>query len=107
MPLSDFYRGTTKSFYIDVVVSGSLADISSDTLTLYIRDEDEMLLTKTADVATSGSSGRAYFEVSSSVTNALSASCYDYSIEWHRSIGTDYVVDDSSVNVKEKVSGSV
>jgi len=107
MPLNDFYKGTTKNFVVDVNVSGSGVNITSDTLTFYLRDEDELLLTSSADVATSGSIGRAYFNISSSLTNALSASCYDYEISWHRSSGEDYVVDHSSVVVKQRVSGSV
>jgi len=106
MPLNDFYRGETKQFYIDMQVSGSAVDISSDTMTLLIRDEDEILISGSADMTSSGSIGRAIFNISSSLTN-VSASCYDYEIAWHRNSGEDYLIDVSSVNIKHRVSGSV
>ena len=106
MPIQDFYRATTKYFYIDMVVSGSVPDISGDTMDFYMRDEDELILTASADMATSGSIGRAIFNISSSITD-IPAECYQYEIYWHRSNGQDYVIDKSSVNVKSRVSGSV
>jgi len=106
MPLNDFYRSTTKAFYINVLISGSAPDISSDTMNLYLRDETKIILSSSADMAASGSIGRAYFNISSSLTN-IPAECYYYNILWHLSTGEDYIVDKSSVNVKEIYSGSV
>jgi len=106
MPLKDFYRSTTKAFYIDVLISGSAPDISSDTMKLYLRDESKIILSSSADMTTSGSIGRAYFNISSSLTN-IPSECYSYNILWHLNSGEDYIVDKSSVNVKEIYSGSV
>jgi len=106
MPLNDFYKGETKAFYVDMQVSGSAINISSDTMTLLIKDSDEIIISHSADMTSSGSIGRAIFNISSSLTN-VSASCYDYEIGWHRNDGTDYVIDDSSVNIKHRVLGSV
>ena len=102
MPLKDFYSGTTKSFYIDVLISGSAPDISSDKMKLLIKDEYSVILTSSADMTASGSIGRAYFNVSSSLTN-IPPECYKYEIAWHLNSGEDYVIDPSSINVKERV----
>jgi MinD-like ATPase involved in chromosome partitioning or flagellar assembly len=107
MPLNDFYKNTTKNFYVDLIVSGTAPDISSDTMMLYLKDSDEIILTSSADMTTSGAAGRAVFNISSSLTN-VTASCYTYEIVWHRNTdGSDYVIDKSSINIKERVSGSV
>jgi hypothetical protein len=106
MSLQDFYRATTKQFYVDMQVSGSAVNIASDTMTLLIKDSDEIIISHSADMTTSGSIGRAIFNISSSLTN-VKANSYDYEIAWHKSTGEDYVVDKSSINILDRVSGSI
>jgi len=106
MPINDFHKGTTLYARYLFQTSGSAIDISSDEITFMLKDSDEIVLTSSLDVASSGSIGYAILDVSSSLTN-LSASCYQYEIFWHRSNGEDYVFEKTTVNILDRVLGSV
>ena len=106
MPLNDFYNGETLYGQYFFQTSGSVLDISNDEIIFWMKDSDEIVLTSSFDVTSSGSQGIAILNVSSSLTQ-LSASCYEYEISWHTFDGYDKVFESSTINVKPRVRGSV
>lgn len=104
--LSDFIQGSSLTFHISCSINDVAVDISSDVLTFYIKDEDELIFSSSADVASSGSIGLAIFDISSSLTN-LPKECYNYQFHWHTSLGKDYYTPITPINVLERISGSI
>lgn len=104
--INDFYKGTTLSYIVSMSFDNVVADISNDELTLLIKDSDEIILSSSADMTSSGSIGVAYFDISSSLTN-IDVGCHDYELTYHTIDGKDYVILRSTVNVLNRVSGSI
>lgn len=106
--ISDFYPGESKRFTVTITLNGTVQDIRSDTVTLRIKrrraDADSVaLLSKAADVTTQGASGVAIFDLDTSDTN-LPPGRYPLDVEWVLSGGAEYILYDSAITVKERVS---
>ena len=80
--LGTFNKKVTKEFKITVTYNSTNPDISSDTVTLYLFDEDNsQALSKAADVATAGASGIASWVISSTEMN-ITEGKYRAVVEW-------------------------
>ena len=105
--LNDFYSGTTKKFNVTILVQNAYPDISNDTVTLYLKDnktDTTYALTASADVASSGSSGIAEFELTPTQSAGLNNESYFYEIVWNVSgSGEEYVLDQSSIGVLHRI----
>ena len=95
--IGTFYEDASKIFNVDIVYNGSAPDISSDTVTLYLFDEDgSQSLSKNADVATSGASGTAIFNITPAEMD-LTPKQYTAVVKW--TAGTDELIV-----IKERVT---
>jgi hypothetical protein len=102
--ISDFYKGTTKKFYYPIPGS---PNIINDSINIYFAENEagnsEFVLTASADVLTSGSSGISIFTLNPTITN-ISASNYFYEVVWHVSASNDvYILDKGTVGIKERL----
>ena len=80
--LGVFYKGISKIFNVTITYNGSNPDISSDTVTFYLHDEDDTeVLSEEADVATSGASGIAIFNLTPTELD-LDSDSYICTILW-------------------------
>lgn len=108
MTISDFYPGTTKRFTVTILLNGVMADISLDTVIWRIKtakdDTDaEAVLSKVADVS-NGANGIAIFELTPAETGAITAGHYYTDITWITAAGAEYVIYDSMLRIKDRVS---
>lgn len=108
MALSDFYPGTTKNFSVAIRFNGTTPDITADTVTFFMkRSPDDTdgaaAIVKAADVATSGATGTALFELTPADT-AVPPRGYHYDIVWTRATGEEYVLTCGTVKVIDRVS---
>ena len=109
MALDDWYLGTTKSFSGTISLSGSAPDISGDTVTIRLkssRDDADAsaVLSKDADVATSGASGIYEMTVLPADSASLTAGKYWYDIEWATAGGANYILEIGEVELMPRVS---
>lgn len=105
--LQDFYRGTTKNFDIVILINNTTPNISGDEVKFYLATQKEdadadLIMSASADVTASGSSGIAVFNLTPTQTN-VSASTYYYEIIWTTASGSKYVLDSSVVQVIETI----
>jgi|SaaInlStandDraft_4_1057021.scaffolds.fasta_scaffold37390_2 hypothetical protein len=107
MAISDIPRGTTRSISVEITISGSNPDISGDKVTLTIKsdkgDADPGVLQEDADVTTSGASGVALFDLSTTDTD-IEPGRYEYDIVWYLAGGDEHVIDSGLVTFVERVS---
>ena len=108
MSISNFYKGTTKKFSVPITLNGSSVDITSDTVVLTIKQrktdsDDDAVLIKNADVATSGATGIALFIITK-VESEVAAGNYYLDIQWQRSNGEEYIVHEQAIEVLSRVS---
>lgn len=109
--ITDFYPGTTKRFSLALQLNGVAPDITQDTVTLTLRrgrpgDDGDVVITKPADVATSGSIGVALITLEPADTAALSAGVYCWDIVW-RTAEEQYVVKSGVLRLLPRVSDPV
>jgi hypothetical protein len=106
--ITDFHPGTTKQFTVECQLDGVAQDITSDTVTVTIKDvrskaDTDALLQKAADVASQGAQGIAIFTLTTSDTEI--APGYHYiDVEWVTAAGAEYVVYDERIKVLTRVS---
>ena len=108
MALTDFYPGTTKAFSVTITLNGVAPNITGDTVTLRLKrtrsDADaDAVITKAANVATSGATGVALFSLTPAETQ-IAERLYVYDIVWVLSGGAEYVLESDTVTVLERVS---
>ena len=103
--LTDFYENTTKNFSVDIELSGSAPDITSDTVTLMMRLSSSLeIYSSSADVASSGSNGTAYFTLNPTWTTK-DPGIYCYEIFWETSGSlAEYVIDEGEVAILDRLS---
>jgi len=107
MTISNFYENTTKIFDVTIYYDGVLADISADTVTLYIKEkftdaDDESIVTSVADVATAGASGVATFTLSDDDTD-IPIRKYHLEIVWETDAGYRFVVHQQTISCLNKL----
>lgn len=102
--LKDFYQKTTKKFDVNINYNGTEPNITLDTLTFLLKTkkDGETILTKVADVATSGATGIAKFNLSKLDTD-IAHGRYYYEIYWSLSTGEEYVLDSGELNVLNRI----
>ena len=107
MPLTDFYKSATKNFDVVIYENNILQDISEDSCSVSFKTTLEattVALEVNADVTTSGSAGKAIFEISSSQTNITEGSYY-YELKWLPSgSGETHILEQAQVNVLHRVN---
>jgi hypothetical protein len=108
MMIKDFYRGTTKAFSGQITFNGAHPDITADTVTLRMKkniddSNDDAVLTKEADVTTSGATGIPRFSLTKSDTD-IDERYYHVDIEWNRSGGQEYILHKQKISVLKRVS---
>ena len=106
--VSDFYPGTSKAFTCTCKINDVAQDITSDTVTFRMKTLPNLVdgsaaLSLAADVATSGASGIAIFELSAS-DNGLTVGEYYADIEWVLSDNTEYVILNQKIKVLLRTS---
>lgn len=106
--LSDIYYGTTQRFSIGLSIGSMAVDITSDTVTLTIKeryyDPDALALLRiNADVTTQGADGIAIFALTPTNTK-IAIGRYLRDIQWTRSNGDNYVVYIDKTNILKRVS---
>ncbi len=91
MGISNFYEQQTKKFTGTVKVNGSVQDITSDTITLLLYDNEGVeQINKEADT----SLGDGQYEVILTTTDTdLKPGNYDYEIWWKLSSGEEYPLE--------------
>ncbi len=92
--VSNFYKGTTKTFSITISVGGVAQDIRADTVEWFVKknryDADaDAILTVEADVTTSGLSGIALFDLAPADTDIDVTGYFAY-FKWTH--GTDVYI---------------
>ena len=107
MSLTNFYQETTKKFSVTISYNGSAPDITGDTVKVIFKknktDSDaSAVLTKTADVTTNGLNGQADFTLTPTDTN-ITAQEYWYEILWILSTGEEYVLENGTVSVYDRL----
>jgi hypothetical protein len=104
MVLSNFYEGTTKKFDVTITYNGSNPDITSDTVTFYMKTDKDVTatLTSTADVTTQGADGIASFELASSDTGVTPGRYY-YELVWEPASGGKYILESEKVTVLDSI----
>lgn len=108
MALDPILKGTTQVIDYLVRLDSITSDITADTVTLTIKaqfgDSDaDALLTKDADVATSGANGIAIFTLTPADTD-IEVGNYPYDVIWYRSTGEEYELETETVIIKKRVS---
>lgn len=106
--LTGFYPGTTKQFAIKISRSGSVVDISGDIVIFTLKQrrsdpDSDALIRKHADVATSGATGLAIFELTPGETD-IAPRQYYYDVFWRLPDGSEFVILSGAINVLERVS---
>lgn len=108
--INDFFPGETVAFIFDVSINDVAVDISADTLTMRIKNrkgdaDGSAVISEDADVTSSPVTGRALFSLTPTETN-ITPEDYYLDIEWIRSDGSNYIVQDQDIRVKTRVSDS-
>lgn len=108
MAISNWRVGETKRIEAHVLYNGTKPDLSSDTVTLYMRSNRDdavssAVVTVTADVSTQGSKGVVYIVVNASDTLNLTPGKYWYNIKWTRANGDIFMVDVGTVYLKPSI----
>ena len=106
--LTDFFEDSTKEFSVTVYYDDTAQDISSDTVTLFLKqsknDTDaNVILEEDADVTTSGATGIAIFSIDTTESD-IAVGSYYYEILWITSASKEFVIDQGIVNVKNRIS---
>ena len=104
--LKDFYKATTKKFDVTISYNGVYPDITNDTVRIEFKKEKNgaVLLSKDADVTTSGAGGKAKFNLSKAETD-IEACRYYYFIIWDTTIATideEHIVETENVNIMSR-----
>lgn len=105
--INDFYVGETVEITVLCKKDGVAQDITGDTVTLLMKENKSdsdaaAILDSDADVATYGSAGIAYWDLTPTDTD-IDVGTYYIDITWYD--GTkEHIVYDGSVKVKERVS---
>jgi hypothetical protein len=107
--IADFRPGETKRFNVTCKINGAAQDITSDTVTVTIKDvksktDQEALLQKTADVATQGADGVAMFHLTPTDTKNITPVKAYLDIEWERTNGDKYIIHDQQIEILARVS---
>lgn len=107
MSLNDIYSGTTRYIRVNISLDDQIPDISSGSMDMIVKlhkgdSDSNAVLSSSADILTSGSMGTAIFALSPIDTN-INPGNYYYEILWTRSNGDKYVVDQSTVKIKDRV----
>ena len=105
--ISSFYKGEYVNFDVTITSNGSSPDITSDTVTLTIKQykddtDSSAKLQKNADVS-GGSNGVATFNLTDTDTN-IDKGIYYYDIAWYPASGGEYIVKNGYIEVKDRVS---
>ena len=98
MAIKNFYEKTTKEFTGTITLDDSVADITSDTVTVYFltKKEGTKKIEKDADV----SLGSGQYKVTLSKTDtAVIPDRYRYEIWWVRSSGKEYLLEWGNVDI--------
>ena len=101
--------GTTKRFTVLCKIDGSAVDITGDTVTFRMKENQDDTDTNAkvivaANVADNGASGIASFEVTPALTKEVTPQKYYADIEWVRSNGQEYVEDLSMIQLLDRTS---
>lgn len=107
--LDDFHVGTTYQFGIYCKLQGTAQDITSDAVTLYMKTAKSITdanatVSVSADCATFGASGLAWFEIAPADTKAVTPASYFVGIKWVTAAGKEYVIYDEEIELLERVS---
>ena len=104
MRLSDFHTASTKRFDVNITYAGEAPNITNDAVSIFFSKTKggEVVITDTADVATAGISGIANFELSETDTDVAHGRYY-YQLLWELSSGEEFVLDDSSIQLLERL----
>lgn len=102
--LKNFYEKTTHKIEVTINYNGAVPNITQDTVTIVFKTkkDGEAVLTKNADVSTSGATGIAKFNLSK-IDTALPPGNYYYEIFWTLSNSEEYVIDAGKVNILNRI----
>ena len=105
----DIRKGATKKIRLEVRYNGEILDLSSDTVSFFLKDNETdldsaALIDQGADVSSQGSKGIALITLSESTTAALTIGKKFYEILLERSNGEEYVLRSSSLWVFGRIS---
>ena len=109
MPITNIIRGTTKKIRVYVKIDGELVDISSDTVSYFLKtnetdDDTDALIDQDADVVSQGTSGIADFTLTKTTTEALTVGKKYFEIIIERNNGEEYVLRSGSVYVVGRIT---
>lgn len=100
------YKNTTNIFQLEILVNGVAANISTDTVTLYM---DKTLgatapaITVVGDVATSGASGIAIFEITPTLSNKPDGRYYIQAVWTLDGETRSFIVLDDEIDIRDTV----
>jgi len=102
--LKDFYQKATKKFDVTINYNGAVPDITADTVSIIFKTkkDGETILTKNADVTTSGAIGIAKFNLTTTDTN-ITHGRYYYEIFWTLSNSEEYVLIADEINILNRI----
>lgn len=108
MPISNWRVGETKRISVHITYNDTVPDVSSDTVTMYLRaNRDDAVgsavVTVTGDVVSEGEAGIIGIVVSDSDTSSLTPGKYWYNIKWTRANGDVYMLDVGTVWLKPSI----
>lgn len=103
--LDDFYQGESVDFSILISIGGVAQDISSDTVTFYLKEfkSGRPLIEKTADVASQGANGIATVELTTANTD-LPPKAYFYEVIWKPASGGKKVLVSKKVTILDSIT---
>lgn len=108
MGLTNFHKGTTKTFTVLVKQNGVPINISADAVRLVVKKKKSdadgaAIIDLAADCATDGVNGNALFSISDALTN-IQPRKYFYEILYNPLAGGEYVLFSDIVECLEKVA---
>ena len=105
----DIRKGATKKIRLEVRYNGEILDLSSDTVSFFLKTNETdldtvALIDQGADVSSQGSKGIALITLSPATTSGLTVGKKFYEILLERSNGEEYVLRSSSLWVYGRIS---
>lgn len=105
--VSNFYKGVTKKFNIEIKLDGVIADIRNDEVRCLVKNkitdtDANALIDVTADVTTNGIDGIAKFTFSNTDTDVTIGN-HVLEVKWTRQNGEEYVLVNQKIACLQRV----